>query len=72
MEAWKNDTTTWADVYAKKPVEYLEAIARGEIPRWDSESKKYVYGDDAVEVFGGSNMTVDPQSGMNPDDELPF
>ena len=34
------------DVYAQKPVEYLEAIARGETPVWDTELKKYVYGDD--------------------------
>jgi len=69
-DSWKNDLTTWADVYSKKPVEYLEAIARGEVPRWDSESKKYVYGDDATEVFGGT--PVDPQAGMSPDEELPF
>jgi hypothetical protein len=70
LDSWKNDLTTWADVYSKKPVEYLEAIARGEVPRWDSESKKYVYGDDATEVFGGT--PVDPQAGMSPDEELPF
>jgi len=70
LDSWKNDLTTLADVYSKKPVEYLEAIARGEVPRWDSESKKYVYGDDATEVFGGT--PVDPQAGMSPDEELPF
>ena len=70
LDTWKNDPTTWADVYSKKPVEYLEAIARGEVPRWDSEAKKYVYGDDATEVFGGT--PVDPQAGMSPDEELPF
>ena len=71
MEEWKNDTTTWEDVYSKKPVEYLEAIARGEVPRWDSEAKKYVYGENSMEVFGGSTP-VDPQAGMDPDEELPF
>ena len=71
LEEWKNDSTTWEDVYSKKPLEYLEAIARGEVPRWDSEAKKYVYGDDTTEVFGG-NSTVDPQAGFDPDEELPF
>ena len=70
MKEWVEDELTWNDVYAQKPVEYLEAIARGEVPRWDSEAKKYVYGDDATEVFGGT--PVDPQAGMSPDEELPF
>ncbi len=70
MNQWVSDDLTWQDVYSKKPVEYLEAIARGEVPRWDSEAKKYVYGDDATEVFGGT--PVDPQAGMSPDEELPF
>jgi hypothetical protein len=39
------DELTWKDVYAKKPVEYLEAVAVGETPMWSSELKKYVYGD---------------------------
>jgi hypothetical protein len=36
-KAWVNDELTWLDVYSKKPVEYLEAIARGEVPRWDTD-----------------------------------
>ena len=70
-DEWKNDTTTWEDVYSKKPVEYLEAIARGEVPRWDAEAKKYVYGDENIEVLGGGNYK-DPQAGMDADEELPF
>jgi len=73
LKAWVEDPTTWEDVYSKKPVEYLEAIARGEVPRWDSEAKKYVYGDDTTEIFGGTTSeTVDPQANANPDEELPF
>ena len=73
LKAWVEDPTTWEDVYSKKPVEYLEAIARGEVPRWDSEAKKYVYGDDTTEIFGGTTSeTVDPQANTNPDEELPF
>jgi hypothetical protein len=45
QDAWINDELTWNDVYSKKPVEYLEAIARGETPKWDSEKGGYVYGD---------------------------
>lgn len=70
LKGWVENEMTWLDVYSKKPVEYLESIARGEVPRWDSEAKKYVYGDDATEVFGGT--PVDPQAGMSPDEELPF
>jgi hypothetical protein len=41
-KAWTEDPLTWMDVYSKKPVEYLEAIARGETPRWSSDLGKYV------------------------------
>ena len=36
-DGWVNDELTWEDVYSKKPVEYLEAIARGETPKWNSD-----------------------------------
>jgi len=67
------------DVYSKKPVEYLEAIARGETPKWDSEKGGYVYGDSSVEetsIGGGkpksSAKSVDPQVNDEPDGDLPF
>lgn len=73
---WLEDELTWADVYSKKPVEYLEAIARGETPLWDSELKKYVYGDDAVLSLGGGRKeetpVSDPQANAEPDEDLPF
>ena len=78
MESWINDELTWHDVYSKKPVEYLEAIARGEVPRWDSDKGGYVYGsdDEATESFGGlSNNSAnytDPQADSTPDEDLPF
>ena len=72
-KSWIEDPLTWADVYSKKPVEYLEAIARGETPRWSSELGKYVYGDAASEMSIGGNMSiVDPQAGDEPDGDLPF
>jgi hypothetical protein len=73
---WINDSMSWTDVYSKKPVEYLEAIARGETPRWDSEKGGYVYGDSTVseETFGGSKTPSysDPQADLEPDSDLPF
>jgi len=74
-ETWLTDELTWEDVYSKKPIEYLEAIARGEVPRWDAELGKYIYGDDETAEFGGTGKTsapVDPQAGVDPDEELPF
>jgi len=76
---WITDELTWLDVYSKKPVEYLEAIARGETPKWDSEKGGYVYGDSSVEetsIGGGkpksSAKSVDPQVNDEPDGDLPF
>jgi hypothetical protein len=74
--SWINDELTWEDVYSKKPEEYLEAIARGETPRWDSDSGKYVYGSSSSETIdmGGkkSNKYSDPQENQEPDEDMPF
>ena len=78
MSGWVEDELTWNDVYAKKPVEYLEAVAVGETPMWSSELKKYVYGEAAEISLGGGKpqeevvAVVDPQAGDKPDEELPF
>ena len=81
MDAWVNDELTWEDVYSKKPVEYLEAIARGETPRWDSEKGGYAYSNDtSSEVsMGGTkpesksiNEVADPQKNDEVDEDLPF
>ena len=79
QKEWVEDELTWQDVYAQKPVEYLEAIARGETPVWNSDLKKYVYGDDEEMTIGGSSntsteqeKTVDPQTESKVDDDLPF
>jgi hypothetical protein len=74
---WLEDELTWSDVYSKKPVEYLEALANGETPKWDSVTGKYTYGDSSVgeESFGGQNSggsINDPQVGEEPNDDLPF
>ena len=82
MSEWVADELTWEDVYSKKPVEYLEAIARGETPRWDSEKCGFVYSNTETEEFsmGGTpkveiksiNEVADPQANDEVDEELPF
>jgi hypothetical protein len=75
---WVNDELTWKDVYSKKPVEYLEAIARGETPKWNTELGKYTYGDstESEESFGGTKakteVYADPQMNDDSDEDLPF
>lgn len=74
-KAWVSDELTWLDVYSKKPVEYLESIARGEVPRWDSDKGGYVYGndEDATTSIGGAKAPfVDTQADQEPDGDLPF
>jgi hypothetical protein len=75
-DSWINDELSWADVYSKKPVEYLEAIAKGETPRWDSEKGGYVYGNsDTGEVsFGGKSTPtyLDDSNDFEPNGDLPF
>lgn len=76
--AWINDELKWTDVYSKKPIEYLEAIARGENPKWDSEKGGYVYENTttAESTYGGGSKStktyVDPQEGADTDPDLPF
>ena len=75
---WINNELTWEDVYSKKPVEYLESIARGETPRWDTDAGKYIYSNNQEEEIsmGGSVKSEvkkdDPQSNQEVDEDLPF
>ena len=78
-DSWVNDEMTWNDVYAKKPVEYLEAVANGDTPKWDSVTGKYVTSDSSVGEmsFGGGNTkeetkTEDPQLNEAESDDMPF
>jgi hypothetical protein len=73
-DSWIKDELTWEDVYSKKPVEYLEAIARGETPRWDSEKGGYVYGNSTSGeiMLGGDETYADPQANAEVDEDLPF
>lgn len=80
---WANDESTWRDVYSRKPLEYLEAISRGESPQWDSNLGKFVYlnSSNSEASFGGGatvakNTTVQQTSVVveeeYSDDDLPF
>jgi hypothetical protein len=73
---WIKDELTWEDVYSKKTEEYLEAIARGETPRWDSDKGGFVYGNSSQgEIsMGGESKKVnsDPQANAEPDEDMPF
>jgi hypothetical protein len=77
-KAWIEDELTWLDVYSKKPVEYLESIARGETPRWDTDAGKYIYSnsqEEEISMGGGSkpeSKMSDPQSNVEVDEDLPF
>ena len=73
-DSWVNDELTWADVYSKKPVEYLEAIAKGETPKWDSDKGGYVYGNSETSevVIGSKSKNQDPQEDWEADGDLPF
>jgi len=74
QKEWLADELTWGDVYSKKPIEYLEAISRGETPKWDPNQNKYVYGNstEAETSMGGAPAYEDPQVNAEPDEDLPF
>jgi hypothetical protein len=80
INSWVNDELTWSDVYSKKPEEYLEMIAKGEVPKWDSETKKYVSNlSEETTLMSPSTSkselevnTPDPQDDADIDDDLPF
>jgi len=75
---WLSNDATWKDVYSQKPIEYLEAIAKGVEPIWDNELKKYTYTDptsktESTTTVNSSNTTfVDPQANNKQDEDLPF
>jgi hypothetical protein len=71
-KAWLEDELTWEDVYSKKPLDYLEAIAKGETPRWDSAKGRYVYGEEAEVLSSEETIVMDGQVDEEPSGELPF
>ena len=74
-KTWVDDELTWSDVYSKKSEDYLDMVARGEVPRWDNDSKKWVSNLQSDETIGSpksSTPVVDPQEDEDVDTELPF
>ena len=74
-KTWLEDELTWSDVYAKKGEDYLELVARGEAPRWDSDQKRYVSSSTSDEVIASpktSTPVVDPQEEDDVEGDLPF
>jgi hypothetical protein len=74
-KTWLDDELTWSDVYSKKGEDYLEMVARGEVPRWDTASSKWVSNLTTEETIGSpksSTPVVDPQDDAEVDGDLPF
>lgn len=74
-KTWVDDELTWSDVYSKKGEDYLEMVAKGEIPRWDNDSKKFVSNSSTEEIFGTQKVStpvVDPQVDADANEDLPF
>jgi hypothetical protein len=74
-KTWLDDELAWSDVYARKGEDYLELVARGEAPRWDSDQKRYVSSSTSDEVIASpksSTPVVDPQEEEDVDGDLPF
>ena len=79
-QGWVNDELTWSDVYSKKGEDYLEMVAKGEVPVWDSNANKWTSrdGSSSDEMISSPKTTkatkpvVDPQGEDEVDDNLPF
>jgi hypothetical protein len=78
VKKWVADTLVWADVYSKKPEEYLDMVAQGETPKWDKDLKKWVSSSTSESTIGGASSATavaeDPQadSEPEPEEDLPF
>ncbi len=75
-KGWVEDDLTWSDVYSKKGEDYLELVAKGETPKWSTESNKWVSSSVSEETIGTpvktSTPVVDPQEEDETDSDLPF
>ena len=70
---WTSDPLTWNDVYSKKPVEYLEMVAKGETPKWDSGLNKFISTSQTEETITmGKPVVADPQAEEDASSDLPF
>jgi hypothetical protein len=75
-KSWMDDNLTWSDVYSKKGEDYLEMVAKGEVPRWDSVTSKWVSNSSSEETITGGTTKqtaiVDPQEDDETEEDLPF
>lgn len=75
-ELWLSNVLTWQDAYSKKPIEYLQGVAEGYVPKWNDKLKKFVYGEEAEAMLGGGSTSStdlpDPQEDDEADENLPF
>ena len=76
-KTWLEDELTWSDVYSKKPEDYLEMVANGEAPRWDTNQNKWVSsnnttGEETISASKTVTPVVDPQDDAEVDGDLPF
>ena len=62
----------WMSIY--KPEEYLEMVAKGEVPKWDSVNKKFVSSSDENIINTVQHEPIlDLQEDIiSDDDDLPF
>lgn len=76
---WIKDELTWSDVYSKKGEDYLEIVARGEVPKWSTDSNKWIstsqletQSEETIASPKKSAPVVDPQEDDETDEDLPF
>lgn len=73
-QEWIDNDLVWSDVYSKKPEDYLELVATGQVPTWDKDNKCWKSANDVTPNQLDSNTVVynDPQTDAEPADDLPF
>lgn len=72
-KSWLENELKWSDVYSIKPEDYLELVAKGEVPKWDNDNKCWKSASDSVVDDGTISTTyIDPQLDDEPEDDLPF
>jgi hypothetical protein len=69
---WLSDDLVWSDVYSRKSEDYLEMVAKGETPRWDSVTNKWVSNSYSEETIASPVLVEDVQQDAEPDDDIPF
>jgi hypothetical protein len=75
-KTWMEDELVWSDVYSKKSEDYLEMVAKGEVPRWDSLTNKWVSNSQMEETMTSNTKSTTPVVDLQPSDDsdgdLPF